>query len=93
MPVRAHVFVSGKVQEVWFRANTRATARALGVTGWVRNLTDGRVEAAFEGEPDQVEQIVAWCRQGPELARVDHLEVREDETVEGLVGFELRPTL
>jgi len=92
MSIRAHVFVSGKVQEVWFRATTQSTAQALGVAGWVRNLRDGRVEAAFEGEEAHVEQMVAWCRHGPDAARVDHLEVVR-EPVEGLVGFQLRPTV
>lgn len=75
-PVRAHVLVSGRVQGVYFRANTKARADRLGVRGWVRNLPDGRVEAVFEGPRPQVEECLEWCRRGPQGARVDHLEVR-----------------
>jgi acylphosphatase len=92
MPVRAHVYVSGKVQGVWFRANTQTTAEALGLTGWVRNLQDGRVEAAFEGDEKAVARMVNWCKHGPETADVEHIDVHH-EAVEGLAGFRLRPTL
>jgi acylphosphatase len=57
---RAHVHVSGRVQGVYYRANTRDTARALGVDGWVRNLPDGRVEAVFEGPSDAVVEMIEW---------------------------------
>ncbi len=86
---RAHVFVSGKVQGVYFRANTRDTAREEGVDGWVRNLRDGRVEAVFEGREDGVEELVDWCHEGSPAARVDDVEV-EYEDPEGLEGFEIR---
>lgn len=72
---RAHVLVSGRVQGVNFRDATRRQARALGVTGWVRNKADGRVEAVFEGEEAYVRRMVEWCRQGPPVARVDEIEV------------------
>ena len=58
---RAHVCVSGNVQGVFYRANTRDTARELGVDGWVRNLEDGRVEAVFEGPEPAVEELIDWC--------------------------------
>ncbi len=74
--VRAHIYVSGRVQGVFFRSNTRSRALILGVTGWVRNLPDGRVEAVFEGEREAVEKLIDWCNQGPALARVDHVEVK-----------------
>lgn len=74
--VRAHVFVSGIVQGVFFRANTKRVADQLGVKGWVRNLLDGRVEAVFEGDKRAVDEIIEWCRSGPPLARVEHVEVR-----------------
>jgi acylphosphatase len=61
---RAHVFVSGKVQGVYYRANTRERAQELAVDGWVRNLDDGRVEAVFEGPEDRVEELVEWCHSG-----------------------------
>lgn len=72
---RAHVWISGRVQGVAFRASTRAQARAVGVGGWVRNLVDGRVEAVFEGPRPAVEQMVAWCHRGPPYAHVDDVDV------------------
>lgn len=68
---RVHVLVTGKVQGVWFRESTRQEAERLGVSGWVRNLPDGRVEAVFTGPPQAVDELVAWCRKGPPNARVD----------------------
>jgi len=73
--VRAHVIVSGRVQGVWFRASTRDMALGHALSGWVRNLPDGDVEAVFEGPRSRVEQAVAWCRHGPSGARVDHCDV------------------
>ena len=69
--VRAHCLVEGLVQGVFFRDSTRRRARQLGVTGWVRNLPDGRVEVVAEGERTSVESLVAWLRDGPEYARVE----------------------
>jgi acylphosphatase len=86
---RAHVFVSGKVQGVYYRANTRDTAREKGVDGWVRNLDDGRVEAVFEGDEPAVEAMVEWCHTGSPRARVEDVEV-EYQSPEGLDGFEIR---
>jgi acylphosphatase len=73
--VRAHVFVSGRVQGVFFRQNIKRQARSLGVKGWVQNLPDGRVEAVFEGEEDAVKALVEYCRHGPSYARVENVEV------------------
>lgn len=86
---RAHVLVSGRVQGVFYRANTRETALDRGVDGWVRNLADGRVEAVFEGPPDDVEAMVEWCHEGSPTARVEGVEVTYDEP-DGLDGFEIR---
>lgn len=72
---RIHVLIEGRVHGVFFRASTRDEARARGLAGWVRNLADGRVEALFEGERRVLENMLAWCRQGPPYAYVDHLEV------------------
>jgi acylphosphatase len=72
---RAHVFISGRVQGVSFRWFTQRKAVELGLTGWVRNLWDGRVEAAFEGEEEAVRQAVTWCHTGEPPARVSHVEV------------------
>jgi acylphosphatase len=88
---RAHVFVSGDVQGVFFRYETRERARAHGLAGWVRNLPDGRVEAVFEGPTQPVQAMVDWCRQGPSGARVTEVEVTDEEP-EGLAGFEARRT-
>ncbi|HMQ50466.1 MAG TPA: acylphosphatase [Anaerolineae bacterium] len=72
---RAHVFISGRVQGVGFRYSTRLKAQALDLTGWVKNLWDGRVEALFEGPEPAVRQAVAWCRHGDPPARVEQIEV------------------
>lgn len=74
---RVHVLVSGRVQGVFYRATCIERARALRLGGWVRNLVDGRVEAAFEGPVSDVDAIVAWCREGPPHARVDSITVEE----------------
>ncbi len=87
--VRAHVHVTGKVQGVYYRANTRDTAREQGVDGWVRNLGDGRVEAVFEGPEADVAALVEGCHDGSPRARVDDVEV-EYEDPEGLDGFEVK---
>jgi acylphosphatase len=72
---RAHLVVSGRVQGVFYRQSTVDEARRRGLTGWVRNLPDGRVEAEAEGERREVEALVAWCRTGPPAARVEGVEV------------------
>lgn len=73
--VRAHVFISGRVQGVNFRTHTRDQARRAGVEGWVRNLHDGRVEAVFEGNRASVQRMVSWCYSGPSTAQVEQVEV------------------
>ena len=83
------MLVSGKVQGVYFRANTREQARERGVDGWVRNLRDGRVEAVFEGPEDDVEAMVEWCHEGSPAARVDDVDAEYGDP-EGLGGFEIR---
>jgi acylphosphatase len=72
---RVRVLVTGRVQGVFYRATCAARARQLGLGGFVRNLPDGRVEAAFEGPDEDVEVMLEWCRRGPDLARVDAVEV------------------
>ncbi len=86
---RARVFVSGKVQGVYYRATTREQATDRGVDGWVRNLRDGRVEAVFEGPEADVEAMVEWCHEGSPAARVDDVEVEYGDP-EGFDGFEIR---
>jgi len=87
--LRRRVRVSGRVQGVGFRAATKAKAEACGVTGWVRNLPDGSVEAAFEGDAEAVAALLDFFRAGPRLARIERVEVRE-EPAKGLTRFELR---
>ncbi len=81
-----HVIVSGRVQGVFYRSTCIERARALRLGGWVRNLVDGRVEAAFEGPSDDVDALVAWCRQGPPRARVTALTIEEEPAL-GEDGF------
>jgi len=76
---RAHVCVEGRVQGVFFRAETNQAAHQYHLTGWVRNLPDGRVEAVFEGESDDVEKMIAWCRQGPPHAVVKKTDIHREE--------------
>lgn len=76
MAIRAHVFVTGKVQGVYFRQNTMQAAEKHNTTGWVRNLDDGRVEAVIEGEEENVKKVVEWCHRGPSASKVDAVEVR-----------------
>ena len=77
--VRAHVFISGRVQQVNFRAHTRDEAKRAGLDGWVKNLDDGRVEAVFEGPRGGVQQLISWCYSGPPAAQVEHVEVEWEE--------------
>lgn len=86
--IRRRVIVHGLVQGVFFRDATRRRALAAAVSGWVRNRPDGSVEAAFEGERDAVERLVAFCENGPRGARVDWIDVVAEEP-EGLQGFEV----
>jgi acylphosphatase len=87
--VGRRVWIRGRVQGVGFRAATCEAARREPVAGWVRNLSDGRVEALFEGPAPAVEALLAWCRVGPPFARVDGLETR-DEPCQGLREFRIR---
>ena len=84
--IRQRVVVHGFVQGVFFRDTVRRRAIGAGVSGWVRNRPDGTVEAVFEGEPEAVERMVAFCHEGPRGARVDRVDAFA-ETPEGLTGF------
>lgn len=72
---RAHLIITGRVQGVFFRMETRRAAERLGVTGWVRNLPDGTVEAVFEGTLDAVQKTIEWCRTGPRMAEVNEVRI------------------
>jgi len=73
--VRAHLIISGRVQGVYYRVETRDRAAALGLTGWVRNMPDRSVEVVVEGSRDDVEKLIGWCRQGPPMAEVTDVSV------------------
>lgn len=81
--MRVHVQVKGRVQGVFFRAHTQEEARRLRLTGWVRNTSDGGVEAAAEGSKETLDEFISWCHHGPSLAHVTNVEVEwEEETGE-----------
>jgi len=85
--IRAHVFIRGKVQGVYFRQNTKQAATRRGVTGWVRNLPDGRVEAIFEGYNADVNEVIEWCHVGPAKAKVEDVDVRFEKYTGELANF------
>lgn len=87
--VRRHVVVEGTVQGVFFRETARRRSTEAGVAGWVTNRPDGKVEAVFEGPEQAVDELVEFCREGPTAARVDAVDVRDEEP-EGLTGFDVR---
>ena len=87
--MRRRAIVHGHVQGVFFRDSVRRLAERLGVSGWVRNNWDGTVEAVLEGDRDDVDRVIDLMRSGPRGARVDHLEVADEEP-EGLSGFDVR---
>jgi acylphosphatase len=88
--VRVRLRITGRVQGVYYRASARDEARALGLTGWVRNLPDGSVELVAEGEEPRIDRLVAWCRQGPPGARVDEVEVSRSEPTGEFRDFRIR---
>ena len=85
---RAHLWVTGRVQGVFFRQSTEIRARELGLVGWVRNLSDGRVEAIAEGAPDALEQWIAFCHDGPPAAQVEHVEIQWEPASGAFKQFE-----
>jgi len=87
--VRRRVVAHGQVQGVFFRSTVKERAEAQGISGWTRNRADGSMEACFEGMPDAVEALVAYCAEGPEKARVTRLDVIEEDP-QGIRGFRVR---
>ena len=79
MNARAHIFVSGRVQGVFFRDHTRRWASSLDLTGWVRNTMDGRVEVLAEGDKDRIENLISRLKEGPPIAHVENVEVDWEE--------------
>lgn len=85
---RAHVLISGKVQGVGYRFSTLEVALKFGVNGWVKNLSDGRVEAVFEGSQETIEKMIKWCNKGPTSAVVKDVTAKYEQP-EGIEGFEI----
>jgi len=90
MKAKVRIFVSGRVQGVFFRANTRDKANELGLKGWVRNLPDGRVEVVAEGERPALKRLIEFCRKGPEGAKVENIEIEWEEPGNEFETFEIR---
>jgi len=89
MKKRVHVIISGRVQGVWFRANTKNKAEQLGINGWVRNTSDGKVEALFEGEEGAIMEMIEWCHHGPPLADVKDVKIEWEEPKNDVKGFSI----
>ena len=87
---RVHLTVRGRVQGVYFRASTVQQARHLGLTGWVTNCRDGSVEVVAEGSSEKLEELVAWCHQGPPGARVERVEVQRQDFRGEFAKFQIR---
>ena len=87
---RAHVFITGRVQGVFFRLETKRNADRHDVKGWIRNLPDGRVEAIFEGEKDAVEALIAFCKHGPSGAKVTNFELIRETYAGTFQRFKLK---
>jgi acylphosphatase len=85
-----HLFIEGRVQGVFFRESTRREAQHLGLTGWVKNLPDGRVEVFAQGDGDALDRFVGWCHEGPSTARVVRVNVDDTEPNAALEGFRVR---
>ncbi|MFH1225014.1 MAG: acylphosphatase [Candidatus Diapherotrites archaeon] len=90
MNKKLHAFVSGRVQGVFFRAHAKRQAEALGISGWVRNLQDGRVEVLAEGAEEKLREFEKWLRSGPDSAEVERLEAKWETAKGGFSGFEVR---
>ena len=90
MKVRTHVFVSGRVQGVFFRSETRYKANRRNVVGWIRNTSDGRVEAVFEGEKEDVNKLIDFCRRGPSGAKVTRVDVQWEDYTGEFRDFRIR---
>jgi len=87
---RVRALITGRVQGVSYRASTAATARRLGLAGWVRNRHDGAVELEAQGPDDRVAELLAWCAHGPPAARVSHVATEELACSEGETSFGIR---
>jgi acylphosphatase len=87
---RVHVFIGGRVQGVFFRAETQRAARGFNLSGWVRNIPDSRVEAVFEGEDENVDKMLDWCHVGPPAARVQEVITNEESYIGEFNDFNIK---
>lgn len=87
---RVHIFITGFVHGVTFRMTTKYKAKLLGLNGWVKNISDGKVEAVFEGEKEKVEEMLNWAKKGPPGAKVDRVEVKWEEYKGEFKNFEIK---
>ena len=87
--VKAHIFIEGRVQGVFYRDWTKRTAQEFDLTGWVGNLADGRVEAVFEGPKDKIEKMVKKCHKGPHPAGIEHIDVSWEKATGEFSTFEI----
>ena len=87
---RVNIFVSGLVQGVFFRASTSQKAKKLGLTGWVRNTVDGRVEIIAEGKKEKIQELLKWAEKGSSFSRVENLEVEWEEPKDDFTSFEIK---
>jgi len=88
--IRVHVYISGRVQGVGYRYSTFNEATTLGITGWVRNTHDNRVEAIFEGDENLIEVMLKWCKKGPSMAMVTDLEIQRQVYIGEFLKFSIR---
>ena len=86
---RSHVVVSGKVQGVCFRMETKRVAESYSVSGWVRNNRNGTVEAVFEGEKDDIASVIEWCKKGPSHSKVSRVDITEENYTGKFRGFDI----
>ena len=87
--VRAHIFIFGRVQGVFFRSHAKETAQSFGLVGWVRNNPDGTVEILAEGSKEKLEGFIKWCREGPLFAKVEKTEVEWEKANREFDSFEI----
>ncbi|MEA1967015.1 MAG: acylphosphatase [Thermodesulfobacteriota bacterium] len=88
--IQYHLIVHGRVQGVFFRAETCRAAKNLNITGWVKNLADGTVEAVIEGKEKDVQQMLAWCKKGSPLSSVNKIELKKNSSISGFTKFETK---
>lgn len=90
---RVHVYISGRVQGVYFRQTTLKVAGEIGVCGWVRNTSCGRVEAVVEGDEEKVDRMIEWCKKGPSMASVTNIALTEEKYENEFHDFRVKHTV